>query len=1064
MLHGRGPAARAVGYGARPRAGRPRRCRWTQALAVTLAALLLFYAVPLRRAHAHSERTHGLAVMLALRYLQHRAQAGDVQAGEAITFWSSHLDDVAAAAAGDPLGPIVLGLEPEVEVSATEAPASREEPGLSGPLSSDTVDKEFPTGDGALLATLTAAVDDQNDVWGDAKSPFQFMIDKFDDEIGNVGFTLLNEWSKDMFDGPGSSISCSGDAEGFWESLGCALLDLLLWLAQLGGGPLTLILGGLLALHSDSIAEAVGEDVISGCESNLLVTTVIDSQFSDLDDAIKEKLAADTDFWSAFGISVGSCGVVEEALEDMDEFRVYGSPSSLADALFTIRARLADFILACDKAGGTDLFDDDLETDLAECTDDEALIAAHFRTMDPWSLSGEGVERTASASGHWTRWRNGHNFTTLTHFQDVLSPFDGTAIDFSDPSVDVTVMSGSHGHLHPWDGYSLGLGVRFEPAPAALAALHLDEGDAADEESLKAAADFALFATPAAMGHLILRRRVCAAGLAGLTTDDGLGDSQCGAGGAVPGSYTDQRMVEEIYPPAEMGALDGFTRWAHGELSAELVDSTTQTSFTFYDSFLSFTLLNEDAGGSFPSSTPFTCTSPIDCAGNQPRWSQWLTDLYAPGALQRDALRLRGLALSLHMIQDMTVPHHLAPTTAFGHNLYEGWFNAWLFPQNKTITFLEGVTADVTAASGYDKTGTATAMNRWLIDPQKEDGSGPKSTDELFAEIGQLIDDDGPGSFGFWQEVDGAWDLLDDDMTALVGSTCGDDFAVRALTRSVAFETARITAEEGKLAPISGMTAAERAAAGFWIMSAVSVLESKGGPEVEVPTWREVGRRTLPILIAATARLLLEAAQARVDSSATCDDGEDPGPPLDGTRPASITAPSCEERRRQEILACFQQPSGPGCAQYAGLPGYDDCAGPAGPYTDDDCGDTAITLATCACRTAGLNPIDRRTRDAVRRCADDRRRADRVRDLERSGEIDRRTARHLAGQAASDRDGDGIPDASDACPTAARDAGDWPGTSLDVGVCWMRAARRGACRYGCPLAPSGTEPDRGGAR
>jgi hypothetical protein len=1036
--------------------------RWLQAQAAGLAALLLVHVMPLGLAHAHAERTHGLAVMLAFRYLHHRALAGDVQAEQAIAFWTTYADDVANAAASDPLGPIALGLEPEVVVSATESPASREEPGLSGPIASETADKEFPSGEGALLATLTAAVDDQNDIWGDAKSPFQFMIDKFDEEIGNIGITLLTAWSEDMFDGPGSSISCSGDAAGFWESLGCALLDLLLWLAQLGGAPLTLILAGLLTLQSDAIEEAVAEDVITGCESNLIVTTVIDDQFGDLPDPIKDALAADTAFWSSLGISVGSCGIVEEALEDMDEFRVYGSPATLADALFTIRARLADFVLACDRAGGTDLFDDDLETDLAECTDDPSLIAAHFRTMDPWALSAEGVERTSGATGFWPRWRNGHNFTTLTHFLDLLSPVDGTAIDFSDPSVDVTVMAGPHGLLHPWDGYSLGLGTRFQPAPAALGALHLDDGDAVDDDLLQAAADFDLFATTAAIGHLVLRRRVCPPGLAGLTTSDGLGESKCDAGGAVPGNYGDEHLVEEIFPPAEMGALDGFTRWVHGELSAELVDATTQTSFTYYDGFLSFLLLMEDAGGGFPASPPFTCASPIDCAGNQPRWAQWLTDLYAPGAALRDALRLRGLALAIHMVQDMTVPHHLAPTTAFGHSLYESWFSAWLFPQNKKVTFLEGVQADV-AGGAYQKGGTATAMNRWLVDPDRPDGSGPKTTDELFAELGQLIDEDGNGSFGFWQDVDGAWDLLDGDIAALVGATCQDEFAVRALTRAVAFETARITAEEGKLAPIDGMSASERAAAGFWIMSAISVLESgAAGTDLEVPTWRGVGKRTLPLLVAATARLLLEAARAHDDPGTTCDDGEDPGPPLDGTRPASITAPSCEEWRRQQIRDCFEQPSGPACAQYAGLPGYDACAGPGGPYVDDGCGDAAIALAACACRAAGRAPIARGTRDAVRRCAGDHRRAERVRDLERSGEIDRRTARHLAGQLAPDRDGDGIPDASDACPAGAAGAGHWPDTALDVGVCWQRAARRGACRYGCPLPTGGAEP--GGSR
>ncbi|HWM86013.1 MAG TPA: hypothetical protein VNO33_09250, partial [Kofleriaceae bacterium] len=540
--------------------------------------------------------------------------------------------------------------------------------------------------------------------------------------------------------------------------------------------------------------------------------------------------------------------------------------------------------------------------------------------------------------------------------------------------------------------------------------------------------------------------------------------SQCGPGGAVPDSYADQRMIQEIFPPAEMGALDGFTRWVHGDFSPELVDATTQTAFSYYDLTLSFSLFLEDNGGALPATGPFTCASPLDCIGNQPRWVEHWKALFEPGSVHRDALRLRGLALALHMVQDMTVPHHIAPTTAYGHSNYETWFSGWLFPAGalgKTLRFLPDVAVDA-AAGAYQIGNPATVMNRWMNDTLDSNGA-PKSADTMWAEINAINDGDPDGFLDFWKNVDQSWDRLDGDMTALVGGDCEDRFSVRALARSVAFQTARAVAEEGALAPITGLSAAEKTQAGFWVMSAVSVAESNESSvksdirPIEVPTWRPVAARTLPFLIAATARLLLEASRAHQDASTTCDSGEDEGPPIDGARRAEISALSCEERRRLDILACFVQPSGAGCAQYAGLPGYDECAGPGGPYASDGCGDTAVALAACACSAAGSAPIPEGKRAHVSDCLGKQHRTDRVRDLERSGEIDHATALFQTGQrSASDRDRDGIPDAVDDCPSQGATIGVWPGTTLDVGVCWRRAAGAGTCRYGCPL-PRGDE-------
>ncbi len=443
---------------------------------------------------------------------------------------------------------------------------------------------------------------------------------------------------------------------------------------------------------------------------------------------------------------------------------------------------------------------------------------------------------------------------------------------------------------------------------------------------------------------------------------------------------------------------------------------------------------------------------------------QWTT-LFEPGSVHREALRLRGLALALHMVQDMTVPHHIAPTTAYGHSNYETWFSGWLFPSakdGKTLRSFDSASVDAKAGA-YSIGQPSAAANRWQADTL--DGTGAaKTTNAMWAEIDALNEGDADGFQNFWEWVDDSWDQLDGDMTALVGGDCEDTFSVRALARAVAFHTARAVAEEGLLAPITGLNSAERSQSGFWIMSALSVAESFDSSvksdidPIEVPTWRPVAGRTVPFLIAATARLLMEAARAHEDASTTCDSGEDEGPPLDGARRAEISALSCEERPPPaRSWAASSSRTAPVAPSTPGCPATTSAPAPAGPTPATDAATRRWPWPRAPARQRAARRSPRRSGGGSPTASAGSAGPTGCATSSAPARSITPTALFQTGHgAAADRDRDGIPDAVDDCPAQGASIGVWPGTTLDVGVCWRRAAGAGTCRYGCPL-PRGDE-------
>jgi hypothetical protein len=533
-------------------------------------------------------------------------------------------------------------------------------------------------------------------------------------------------------------------------------------------------------------------------------------------------------------------------------------------------------------------------------------------------------------------------------------------------------------------------------------------------------------------------------GLPGLRTSDGLGTTVCTL--VTADGDGDHKLMEGILPPADNGALDGFSIWVDGGMPGE-VDETDPRER--YDSSFPFMRLIRDNGGELPGEDafPLQCRSPIECTGQE--YDEILEDLAADGPA-RAIVRLRGLALALHMVQDLTTPHHLAPTTGYGHTQYEAYFEGFFWPNDRfierhTIAVTHGVPFAFYDVEPDDGDAALPGAARWAANTPDAGDLWTLIVDE--AETG-----------GFWEEVDEAYDTLAADMAALAdGTDCPPErFSSRRLARATAFETARIVAQSADLpgadVQIVPATDPERSQA-FWVYSAIAEADETLHPEEddatdppartvhEVPTWRAVALRTLPFLVAASAHMLVAAAEADADPRTTCDGGGD----LASPKPDE-GGPSCIATRQREIMSCVGAPGGPGCAAYTALGSlFTQCSGPLGLVADDVCGPLVLALAQCRC-TAGSG-----SSEALFGCASQELSQRALVDLLQAGKIDAPTYLRLRGVALdADTDSDGIPDSTDVCDTTGGGAAPrWPRTNLSTGVCWLDDHLHGRCQYGC---------------
>jgi hypothetical protein len=1047
----------------------------------------------------------------------------------------------------------VLGLEPGYDLdpsnglSAVEAPSVRREPGLSGYYNRGTA--EFPAANGAMLAYLTATVDKHADVWGTAQEPFEVVRDKI--EEGASDNTAVR-----FVDGLINSPDAVAD---FAAAVGCAVTS---WIPLLGDISCKILeaLAGLVDYATDTVAalaaapfqpmmEALAEDAVSGCGPSSATVIPFISVVKALEVAIERDISLeaqektyltnaiyeDADFYDDLLITNENCEESEDALEDMSALRVYGTPSTEAQLLLHMRARLADFIRSCKSQGKT----------IEDCVDDE-LIEPHMKSIYSWSLSGESVKREFPPQQneweeHWRRWRLDNNFTSTTHFLDIMSPVEpkaGTAETINFLTDDITAMKAGdgfksrYGRRHAFDGYSLSEGNRFFPHSGLFdTAGMLGKISGAivgpngtqmtlfdfttmlelDEAVVENARKFKLrVASPT--DYLLLRRRICDSDQPTLRADDGLAPSDCSHYWTYPNSFRSSTLVENIMPPADLGALDGFVTWVYGKRPTELVDDRG-VGHQYYDGFLSLLELYDRNGETLTGGPYFCASDAIRCPENAHVY--W--ENQHPSPPMNEAMRLRGLGVALHMIQDMTVPHHLAPATGFGHALYERWVLDYVWParpRSDNLSLADSVT--VCVCDGSNSTACSQGGQCWDADatpPVAKTGifyesitdsqgnievkfdpvddywaftpDGGNRNAELFEHVAVISPEDPNYDPEFWNDIETERENLWIEIDKLAEGESCTHFSTRRLAWATAYLTAKYLwdetekfttatdSEEEFLSFLGGVSREQRREAGFWLMTG-SILRpevlddiSPGANSRGIGLWKAVADRTFPLMVASTAIMLENAADVRAYPSdkedVTCDFPAE----LEGgaTSTAGLTENTCAEDRRRELMDCFglanTGATSAECDEYIGISRFDDCRGAEASSFDGNCGRAAAEIGACVCGQSGDGPIG--NINLIDECTSQNMIRLGTEDLFRAGKLDSPTYSFIRANGGcggvQDSDRDCIPDSSDRCPAQVSDNIQWPDSEVPANICWYDDSQDGYCRYGCPrsLDPSGGE-------
>jgi len=833
-----------------------------------------------------------------------------------------------------------------------------------------------------------------------------------------------------------------GSASGFWD-----------WVKQVWA---------LLVLWFDQGTEMVAEDVITNCHGSPenFAQEVYDHKDVDKPRDV-EGLRDDSAFYDAVSIDEDTCEDVEELIEDIHELRIPGTPTDVAQVILMLRARVADFTVA-----GQDCFDD------SDCDESEA-IEEYMRDEEPWMLSAQSALDTFfdGGPGYAGRWRPETGFSPMTHFLDLLSPWASASSAQIGPD-DIDGLRRVLGRHHAIDGYSLDpSAVPFRPFPRLLEGLGLKPYEL-DDFIRKSARQFHLRVAPSTF-YLLMRRRLCDAPTHGtLHTEDGLGLTDCSAAGVDPANLEGQRLTDITMPPADLGALEGFSAWVYGDGPFAIThrDQTGGTRlFSALDRGYPFSHLLQ--GESFVAERPlYQCEEPLHCDRQDGGRLAWLMDAAGPNGRYDALRRLQALALALHMLQDMSVPHHLAPTTAYGHGPYESFAEQRLLSKAPEPE-LYRLDVWLGGEGGRDQIGDIL-----LVDPMQPqvriDAAGSLDEAELDGMLAPLARPSGDRDEDFWDRADRAWQTIHDDMTAMgVGTPCEGRFSIRRLIRTVALQTIRAIDSSGRLVSFADHDGAELSvdadgstfpsgpeggydgAAGFWVASAWAINKNRNNPErMKVPdVWQAAIDETAPYMVAGGALLLLEAWKARTSdepTAVTCDGG-----PPDVLVPADIPAgdgePLCGETTTEEIQACLDllAPDARCDALLAGMPRECRAVSDRREY-GEFCKNIADRYAFCVCRARRIGSEP--GKDEAR-CFTDRMRRERLDDLFfNQAAIDQVTYYHHTGVARSDRDVDGIPDSVDRCPDEPpRSSVSLPLVPISGEVCLLPAEAANLCSYGC---------------
>lgn len=1003
------------------------------------------------RVSGHTEATHSLLTLLSLDYLAHRAAKGDEDAKATKSFITDLINGLESNISPSLL--IHLGIEPTTNF--IENP-ERQEPGLSG-WKGAKGGPGYPPLRGALLGYLTAQVDSYTDFFGDMLGLFHVARGLVDDRVGNIGDDVFNTVFTYMAEKP-VSWSCSIDH--FWEFWKAPVCVAAVIVGAILGSAAAAVSGGVAYVADSQIKEMVIEDLLSGCDSNVGQNFAVDQLVKEglVPSEEAKELKDGSAFWNDIGIGYGPCDEIEEGLEHIGTMRFYGTPKNLGGLIKMLRARLAGVIWACDAEDSGEGMEEDAE----DCADSPEKLQRHFLSLPIPPLVAETLKRVVTGKRYDKRLEAGANFSSLTHFADVFSThtLDTTPPDFTEVGVDL--MKEKTGIYHSWDGFSLEEGKPFRVAKGLIF-----PGLRQDDDVLYLSRTVNLsIAEPSFW--LLMRRRVCRSDdyPNTLHTSDGLGGSECD--NLLLLKHKELPLPGRVFPPAELLALDGwsmfvdgwFPPWQYGTATYPTVPPIPITfgPYLHFNFYYPFEMVATEQG-SYDYRLPILCQDPVGCDDGDLAIPAIIDGWQAREMTNMHTLvsRLRGLAMALHSIHDMTVPHHLAPTLSYGHEDYESWFADYLWPLSPLALVTFGLDL------GTDTPGLRNIQveegieSRWGVWTGAPESSLPSDPQEAYKAIVRAAEHN-----GFFDEVDFWFEKLRADMAQLVrGKECeANRFAVRRLVRAVIYETAKTTYEASSqvdVTPWRPVSEKEKKRDGFFVVSsALASLKKSGIPGLEGkavghPVWKEVADTTSAIAVAAGALLLEAARKAYYDPTSTCDGGgADLASPPSEVQP--LSSPGCVVTYFDELQRCFgtgnylHGEDSETCKKWKMVEVAQKCMEKGASLVYDVCGPLAAFLASCACRVGG---VTRETAENIEACAY-------IGlivyefgplDLYKAGKIDLASLL-LDGQ---DSDDDGIVDSVDRCPNS-KVEGERIGLSrVKASICTLDLAKAGLCQYGCPL-------------
>ncbi len=798
----------------------------------SITALFLFFCLvlPAQEAQAFSKDTHHVVVTLAYDYLD-RVAEGDLPAPDAFT--SEEASETLKWLDNHPINADVdfgsveyakgdawalLGVKPSDELGGSDALLGEAvAPDRNGPALAYRPEPVLPNE--VFLSYGTAHVDEFTDTWIGVAKFFEAVEEKAGEQLNSKLAELPGSWADSTYDAFDEVCDDLDDIPviGWFVGAVCRIIAAVAAIVVAIIGLGVAAVAWLITSLTDT-DEHLAEEVLMGCDPSGLVDFLEWAGGDEISDH-------DEEVWA--GVPDEDCQEMEEWLEDIDSLRFWYTPEDDDSVAKAIRIRMRQL---WDHCKAQDLTIEDGVIDDSECHE------AMNTFLGTWQHSVMVGNEDYWADVSYTE------ITSMNHFMDLYSPAGDGLPDYSDPiAVAEDINDGLVlGLDNDIDGYSLGDGVLFEGEVLTLVPAFIDQnseyqqaymtwihGTAPTDGAITSAAiDFGATISWPETGNTLLRRQVnCGV----LSTHDGMLGTVCEN---TDGSedYTNRTIALVIHPPSDNASLDGWSMMLDGRIPF-MSDET---------GFLPFTELG---GAYIDRCEP---SADLDC---DEATANALPELFLDEGVF-PSIGIYGLSIPLHMIQDLAVPMHLAPTTGFGHRAFESWVNDYLKGQDPVFVF------DV----DVDETNAVIRVTN--LQPQASfAGANPAI---------QAWDFESGLEEPLWNELPGAIDRINEVMRVLANGT--ECFGIRRLLTATALVTSSLVqGEEASVLEAQIFVDGVVVEAFPDMVEAAAGVSDPAGPR----SFRDYADLALPHATAATALVLVNAWRVSNDVVPSCDEGWD---------------------------------------------------------------------------------------------------------------------------------------------------------------------------------------------